>query len=86
MFYYSLKNLNKIIYFYCELLGMKFEEFKSYSNSNVSKCLKFGNQKINLHEYDNLIKTKAKLAKPGMGDICLSSFCWYVYACSSAAT
>ena len=31
----------------------------------IRKCLKFGNQKINLHEYDNLIKPGARVPKPG---------------------
>ena len=66
----TIKDLNKTIFFYCELLGMKLEQFKLDSNKDVRKCLKFGNQKINLHEYNNLIKPRAKLAKPGTGDIC----------------
>ena len=69
----TIKDLNKTIYFYCELLDMKLEEFKLDSDSDVRQCLKFGNQKINLHEYNNLIKPGAKLTKPGTGDICFIS-------------
>ena len=69
----TIKDLNKTIYFYCDILGMKLEEFKLDNNSEIRKCLKFGSQKINLHEYNNLIKPGANLAKPGTGDICFIS-------------
>lgn len=69
----TIKDLNKTIYFYCDLLGMKLEEFRIDNSSEIRKCIKFGNQKINLHEYNNLIKPGAKFAKPGTGDICFIS-------------
>ena len=37
----TIKDLNKTVFFYCELLGMKLEEFKLDSNSAVRKYLKF---------------------------------------------
>ena len=52
----TVKDINKTIDFYCNLLGMKYEEFRINNNSEVRKCLKFGAQKINLHAYDNIIK------------------------------
>ena len=57
----TVKDINKTIDFYCNLLGMKYEEFKTNNNSEVRKCLKFGTQKINLHAYDNIIKPGAKI-------------------------
>jgi catechol 2,3-dioxygenase-like lactoylglutathione lyase family enzyme len=69
----TITDLDKTIYFYCNVLGMKLEEFKLGPNAIVRKCLKFGNQKINLHENNNLIKPGAKIAKPGTGDICFIS-------------
>ena len=69
----TIKDLNKTINFYCNILGMKFEEFRINSNSEIRKCLKFGNQKINLHECNNLIKPGAKIPRPGTGDICFIS-------------
>jgi len=69
----TITNLNKTVFFYCDVLGMKLEEFKLGPNREIRKCLKFGNQKINLHENNNLIKPGAKVAKPGTGDICFIS-------------
>ena len=69
----TITNLNKTVFFYCDVLGMKLEEFKLGPNREIRKCLKFGNQKINLHENNNLIKPSAKVAKPGTGDICFIS-------------
>jgi catechol 2,3-dioxygenase-like lactoylglutathione lyase family enzyme len=69
----TIKDLNKTINFYCNILGMKLEEFKVNNNSEIRKCLKFGNQKINLHEFNNLFKPGAKIPRPGTGDICFIS-------------
>ena len=69
----TVKDINKTIDFYCNLLGMKYEEFRINNNSEVRKCLKFGIQKINLHTSDNIIKPGAKIPKPGTGDICFIS-------------
>ena len=46
----TITDLNKTVFFYCNVLGMKLEEFKLGPNTEIRKCLKFGNQKINLHE------------------------------------
>lgn len=69
----TVKNINKTIDFYCNILGMKFEEFRVNNNSEIRQCLKFGNQKINIHDYKNLIKPGAKIPRPGTGDICFIS-------------
>tara|TARA_B100000579_G_scaffold390874_1_gene365672 strand:+ start:416 stop:811 length:396 start_codon:yes stop_codon:yes gene_type:complete len=69
----TVKDINKTVDFYCNILGMKYEEFKLSKDSNTRKCIKFGKQKINLHEYDNLIIPGAKLPRPGTGDICFIS-------------
>ena len=49
----TVKDINKTIDFYCNLLGMKYEEFRINNNSEVRKCLKFGIQKINLLDISN---------------------------------
>ena len=49
----TVKDINKSIYFYSGVLDMKLVEFISSSNSTRRKSLKFGNQKINLHESMN---------------------------------
>lgn len=53
------------IRFYVEVLGMTLETF-----ANDRKALKFGSQKINLHEYGNEYEPRAHLAVPGSQDWC----------------
>ena len=51
--------------FYTRVLGMKFERF-----GEGRMALKFGGQKINLHEKGREFEPKATLAAPGTLDIC----------------
>jgi catechol 2,3-dioxygenase-like lactoylglutathione lyase family enzyme len=51
--------------FYTRVLGMKFERF-----GQGRIALKFGVQKINLHEKGKEFEPKATLAAPGTLDIC----------------
>ena len=51
--------------FYTRVLGMKFERF-----GEGRMALKFGGQKINLHEKGKEFEPKAALAAPGTLDIC----------------
>ncbi|EFC41296.1 predicted protein [Naegleria gruberi] len=60
-------NLNQCIDFYTRVLGMQLE---SFGNNNERKALKFGNQKINIHEYGKEFEPKAHLPVPGSIDIC----------------
>ena len=53
--------------FYTRVLGMKFERFGPQGRM----ALKFGPQKINLHEKGREFEPKATLAAPGTLDICL---------------
>ena len=68
----TVSNMNKTIDFYSKQLGMKLEEFTSDPNLGSRKCLKFGNQKINLHSVDMPLKG-AHVATPGTADICFIS-------------
>ena len=52
--------------FYTRVLGMKLERF-----GQGRLALKFGGQKINLHEKGKEFEPKATLAAPGTLDICL---------------
>jgi catechol 2,3-dioxygenase-like lactoylglutathione lyase family enzyme len=54
--------------FYTRVLGMKFERF-----GQDRMALKFGVQKINLHEKGREFEPKATLAAPGTLDICFIS-------------
>jgi catechol 2,3-dioxygenase-like lactoylglutathione lyase family enzyme len=51
--------------FYRQVLGMKVVRFE-----NDRVALKFGNQKINLHEVDHEIKPHARQPTPGSADLC----------------
>ena len=51
--------------FYTRVLGMKFERF-----GQGRMELKFGNQKINLHEKGKEFEPKATVAVPGALDVC----------------
>jgi catechol 2,3-dioxygenase-like lactoylglutathione lyase family enzyme len=51
--------------FYTRVLGMKFERF-----GEGRMALKFGGQKINLHEKGREFSPRATLAAPGTLDVC----------------
>lgn len=54
--------------FYCQVLGMERQEF-----GEGRVALKFGQQKINLHEAGKEFEPKARYPKPGSADLCLIS-------------
>ena len=53
------------IRFYTGMLGMKLEKF-----ADNRYALKFGNQKINLHEWGKEFTPRAHVAAPGTLDLC----------------
>lgn len=53
------------IRFYTEVLGMKLEKF-----GENRLALKFGTQKINLHEWGKEFTPRAHVAAPGTLDLC----------------
>ena len=61
----TVKNIDKTVEFYEKILGMKKEIFKG---SRVA--LKYGNQKINLHELGKEFEPKAQNVKTGSADLC----------------
>jgi catechol 2,3-dioxygenase-like lactoylglutathione lyase family enzyme len=56
------------IRFYSEVLGMKLESFRTPTEERLA--LKFGNQKINLHEWGREFSPRAHVAVPGSLDLC----------------
>lgn len=62
----TVKNIERTIQFYTEILGMKVIVFGA-----GRKALTFGNQKINLHEKAKEFEPKANLPTCGSGDLCL---------------
>ncbi|MEC8677878.1 MAG: VOC family protein [Candidatus Margulisiibacteriota bacterium] len=61
----TVKDINKSLYFYETILGLKKEIF----NQNRI-ALTFGNQKLNLHEYKHEIKPHELIPTPGSIDLC----------------
>jgi catechol 2,3-dioxygenase-like lactoylglutathione lyase family enzyme len=56
------------IRFYSEVLGMKLETFRTPTEERLA--LKFGSQKINLHEWGREFEPRAHVAVPGSLDLC----------------
>ncbi len=69
----TVSNMDKTVSFYCDVLGMTLEEFTPSSGGRERKSLKFGNQKINLHEAKSPYKPHANNPVPGAVDICFLS-------------
>ena len=61
----TVQNLKKTVQFYCDVLGMEREDF-----GNGRVALKYGNQKINLHQVGNEFEPKAANPTPGSSDLC----------------
>ena len=64
----TTRDLAGCIRFYTEVLGMKLESFRTPSETR--QALKFGNQKINLHEWGREFTPRAHVAAPGTLDLC----------------
>ncbi|NXG66596.1 GLOD5 protein, partial [Hemiprocne comata] len=62
----TVKSIEDTVAFYSKVLGMKVVTFKGHR-----KALRFGNQKINLHEAGKEVEPKARFPVPGSADICL---------------
>ena len=69
----TVSDINKSIDFYSNILGMELQEFSSSTDNVKRKSLKFGNQKINLHEVSKPFKPHANNPIPGAMDICFLS-------------
>ena len=60
----TTRDLQGCIRFYTEALGMKLEKF------GERLALKFGTQKLNLHEWGKEFTPRAHVAAPGTLDLC----------------
>ena len=70
----TVKDLNKTIDFYTNILGMKLEEFSSSLDDNqIRYAVSLGSQKINIHEEKKPIKPNALNPSSGSMDICFIS-------------
>ena len=64
----TTRDLAACIRFYTEVLGMKLERFRTPTEERLA--LRFGNQKINLHEWGREFAPRAHVAVPGSLDLC----------------
>ncbi len=64
----TTRDLPSCLRFYAEILGMRLEEFRTPTETRLA--LKFGNQKINVHEWGREFTPRAHVAAPGALDLC----------------
>ena len=64
----TTRDKDACIRFYSEVLGMKLEKFRTPTEERLA--LKFGAQKINLHEWGKEFTPRAHVAVPGSLDLC----------------
>ena len=64
----TTRDLPACLKFYSEILGMKLEKFQTPTETRLA--LKFGNQKINVHEWGKEFTPRAHVAAPGTLDLC----------------
>ena len=64
----TTRDLAGCIRFYAEVLGMKLEKFQTPTETRLA--LKFGSQKLNLHEWGKEFTPRAHVAAPGTLDLC----------------
>ena len=64
----TTRDRDACIRFYTEILGMKLEKFSTPTEERLA--LKFGSQKINLHEWGREFDPKAHVPVPGSLDLC----------------
>jgi catechol 2,3-dioxygenase-like lactoylglutathione lyase family enzyme len=67
----TTRDKDACIRFYADVLGMKLEAFRTPTEERLA--LKFGSQKINLHEWGREFEPRAHVAVPGSLDLCFIS-------------
>jgi len=67
----TTRDLPACLRFYVDILGMKHEKFQTPTETRIA--LKFGNQKINVHEWGREFTPRAHVAAPGTLDLCFIS-------------
>ena len=67
----TTRDKDACIRFYTGVLGMKLESFRTPTEERLA--LKFGAQKINLHEWGKEFTPRAHVAVPGSLDLCFIS-------------
>ena len=67
----TTRDLPACLKFYSDILGMQQEKFQTPTETRLA--LKFGNQKINVHEWGKEFTPRAHVAAPGTLDLCFIS-------------
>ena len=75
----TCRNLENTINFYCKVLGMKSKKEFIKEDDSIRYSLHFGNNKINIHELNNIFTPHAKLVEPGTLDICFTTSKLLIY-------
>ncbi|OAP59463.1 hypothetical protein AYL99_06761 [Fonsecaea erecta] len=67
----TVKDIDATIQFYQDVCGMEHTSFAAETDPSIIRhALKFGTQKINLHECGKEFEPKAEHVQPGTGDLC----------------
>ena len=64
----TTRDLSSCLHFYTEVLEMKLEKFQTPTETRIA--LKFGSQKLNVHEWGREFTPRAHVAAPGTLDLC----------------
>lgn len=64
----TTRDLPACLHFYAGVLGMQVEKFQTPTETRIA--LKFGEQKINVHEWGREFTPRAHVAAPGTLDLC----------------
>lgn len=64
----TTRELEACVRFYTGILGMQLERFRTPSEERLA--LRFGRQKINLHQWGREFSPRAHVAVPGSLDLC----------------
>ena len=64
----TTRDLPACLHFYADVLGMQLEKFQTPTETRIA--LKFGKQKINVHEWGREFTPRAHVAAPGTLDLC----------------
>jgi catechol 2,3-dioxygenase-like lactoylglutathione lyase family enzyme len=68
----TVKDIRETITFYTDALGMEAEVFHPLDGT-IRHALRFGGQKINLHQHGQEFAPKAGRVQPGSADLCFLS-------------
>ena len=64
----TTRDLDGCIRFYTDVLGMQLERFRTPTEERLA--LRFGSQKINVHQWGREFTPRAHVAAPGTLDLC----------------